>query len=102
MQLFRLRLAQSTVLVSDTDCRHGWIGGGLELRMRRSQGVKVFCLAHVVIDPFADLACPVPLEAHPYLQAAKTPRLLEAMHVELVTLVGFIQFVGEIGGLHAE
>src|SRR5215469_8930267 len=56
-------------------------------------------LPDVVVDPFADLASSVSLEAHPYFQAAETARLLESVDVILVALVGVIEFVGKVGRL---
>jgi len=48
------------------------------------RGIKVFCLAHVVVDPLSDLTCSVTPEAHPYLQSTKTSRLLEAVNVGML------------------
>src|ERR1700691_6024290 len=62
--------------------------------------MKVFCLAHVVVDPLPDLAGSVTFETHPYLQTSKTSRLLEAVNVILVSLIGTIQFVGKVRWLH--
>ena len=79
MQLPGLRLSQVRTTIANADCRHRRFTSSFELRMLRYQPVKVFCLAYVVVDPFPDLACPITLETHPHLKAAKAPRLLEAV-----------------------
>ena len=64
--------------------------------------MQVLRLPHIVVDPLADLASAISLEAHPNLQAAKPPRLFESVNVVLVTLIFLIELIGEIRRLHAE
>src|SRR5581483_1363416 len=64
--------------------------------------MQMFRLADIVVDPVADLAGTVTFEAHPNLQAAKAPRLLEPVNIVLVALIGLIKFVGKVRRLHTE
>src|SRR5689334_18397022 len=70
--------------------------------MLLSQAVQVPGLAHVVVNPLADLARAVALEAHPDLEAAEAAGLLESVNVVLIALVGLVEFVGQIRRLHSE
>src|SRR6267142_5106448 len=73
--------------VTNTDRRHRRLACCFELRMFGDQRMKVFRLAHIIVNPLADLVCSVTFEAHPHLQPAKTSRLLEAVNVILVSFI---------------
>ena len=57
MQLPGLRLVQIRTSIANTDRRQRRFTGRLEVRMFCYQGVKMLRLAHVVVDPFPNLAC---------------------------------------------
>src|SRR5438552_19053440 len=59
-------------------------------------------MTDVGINPVPNLSRPVSLEAHPHFETAEATRLLEAVDVVLVTLVGAVHLVGQIRWLHAE
>ena len=67
-----------------------------------TQRIKMRRMADIVVDPVANLAAAVALEAHPNLETPKAAGLLEAVHIILIPFTGRIQFIGEVGGLHAE
>ena len=69
--LFRVVFAQGGGAKADADGRHGRPAGGFEVRMLRNQRIKMRRLADVVVDPVANLAAAVALEAHPDFEAAK-------------------------------
>src|SRR5579862_3487185 len=102
MQFLGLRFAKRRILVADTNCGHGRLVCRFELGVGFHHPVKVLGLAHIVVDPFADLARTVPLETHPHFQAPESPRLLKAVHVILITLVRLIEFISQVGRLHSE
>src|ERR1700682_3742650 len=102
MQLLGLSFFQVCAPISNADCRHRRLTRRLELRMSRHHGIKVFCLAHIVVNPLPDLICSVTLETHPHLQPAKTSRLLETVNIVLVSFMGTVEFVREIGRLHSK
>src|SRR6202161_2767046 len=96
MQLPGLRFVQFPAPIPNADRRKGRFTGRLEVRMFSYQRIKMLRLAYIIVDPFADLVCAVPLETHPHLEPAKTSRLLEAVNIVLVALMRAIGFVCQI------
>ena len=64
--------------------------------MADNHRIKMPCLAHIVINPLANLPGPIAFEAHPDFEATEPPRLLKAVHVVLIAFSRMIELIGEI------
>src|SRR5215472_500655 len=72
MQSLRRRVIQVCSFEADADCGHRRTASRLKCRFILDKSIEVFRLPHVVVDPVSYLTSAVSLEAHPYLQTAKS------------------------------